>query len=119
MLIRPVTGSACQPMDVQAVGWTGQRAVDAQVEGAVAGEEVLLAVAHDEVAVALDGHVGELARRLQGALRLDRVDAADQDAETDLLGVDAAAPPWGRWRRLTVWLRMSWKVTRDCLKPVC
>ena len=32
-----------------------------------------------------------LARRLQRALGLDGVDAAEHDAEADLLGVDAAA----------------------------
>ena len=45
--------------------------------------QLLLAVAHDEVAVALDGHVGLLARRLQRALRLDGVDTTDQHAQTD------------------------------------
>ncbi len=76
---------------MESVRWIDQRAVDAHVEAAVAAEEVLLAIAHYEVAVALDGHVGELARRLQRALSLDRVDATDQHTQTNLLGVDATA----------------------------
>ena len=43
---------------VQAAARAGERAVQSQVEGPVAGEHVLLAVAHDEVAITLDGHVG-------------------------------------------------------------
>src|SRR5439155_22993848 len=70
----------------------GQRAVQRQVERAIASEHGLLAVAHHEEAIALNGHIGALPRRLQRALALDGVNAADQHAETDLLGIDPATP---------------------------
>src|ERR1051326_4393084 len=75
----------------QAAGRVYQRTVDAEIERAVAREVLLLAVAHHEVAITLDGHVGELAGGLQRALRLNGVDATDQHTQTHLLGVDAAA----------------------------
>ena len=88
------------------------------VEGAVAGEVLLAAIGEDEEAVALDRHVGELARGLEVALGVEDVDAGDGHAEADLGRVDAAelAVRRGR-RRAASGESMSWKSTRPDLKP--
>ena len=66
--------------------------VAVRIEGKVTVTRIvrLIALLHDEEAVALQSHIRVLARGLRGTIREEEVDARHRRAETDLLWVRAA-----------------------------
>ena len=78
----------------------------------------LIPLLHDEEAVAREAEIRVLARRLDGAVREQQVDARDADAEADLLRVRAAEVVLRRRRARQRLGKVSANVVRLDLKPV-